>query len=198
VGQLGDGTTTTRDDVVETDRFEPALTQVDTDVPFVSITAGYNHTCALDAAGRAYCWGDNRNGELGSALTGDCDGWSQAGPEPSCQARPVPVETSLEFRSLAGGASFTCGLTADGQAYCWGLGNEGQLGAGSRASAKTGPVPVVGGLRFASLSAGTNHVCGVSVEGRAYCWGGGAEGQLGTGFVTDRLEPAEVKLQANP
>ena len=199
VGQLGDGTTTTRDDVVQTDRFEPALTQVDTDVPFVSITAGFNHTCALDAAGRAYCWGDNRNGELGSSLTGDCGGWNLEGTAPSCRARPVPVSTSLVFRSLTAGKSFTCGVTADGQAYCWGLGNEGQLGTGSRASTKSvGPALVAGGLRFETLSAGTNHACGLTVEGRAYCWGGGTEGQLGTGFVTDRLTPVEVKLQGIP
>jgi alpha-tubulin suppressor-like RCC1 family protein len=197
VGQLGDGTTITRDDVFrEPDTWEPALTQVDTDVAFASITAGWNHTCALDAAGRAYCWGDNRNGELGSSRPGDCDGWNLAGPAPSCQARPVPVETSLAFRSLTAGKSFTCGVTADREAYCWGLGNEGQLGTGSRASTKSGgPALVAGGLRFETLSAGTNHACGLTVEGLAFCWGSGSSGQLGTGSEADQLVPEEVRLQ---
>ena len=44
---------------------------VDTPVPvtgdlhFAQISAGYLHTCAITNDGTGYCWGDNRNGELG-------------------------------------------------------------------------------------------------------------------------------------
>jgi alpha-tubulin suppressor-like RCC1 family protein len=48
------------------------------------------------------------------------------------------------------------------------------------------PVPVVGGVVFASLSAGFSHTCGMSTSGGAYCWGNSDEGELGIG-PTDAL-----------
>lgn len=41
-----------------------------------------------------------------------------------------------------------------------------------------------GGLAFRSVSAGTTHTCGVTVENAAYCWGANPNGQLGIGTNT--------------
>lgn len=35
----------------------------------VSISAGYEHTCALDTQGKSYCWGGNSSGEFGNGTT---------------------------------------------------------------------------------------------------------------------------------
>jgi len=40
-------------------------------------------------------------------------------------------------------------------------------------------VPVAGVLKFASLSAGRRHTCGVTTAGTAYCWGANEFGQIG-------------------
>jgi alpha-tubulin suppressor-like RCC1 family protein len=76
----------------------------------------------------------------------------------------------------------TCGLVADGQAYCWGPDhpNRGGLGTGTAGGAPT-PVAVAGDLRFVSLSVGEFHTCGVATGGAAYCWGGNWYGTLGIG-----------------
>jgi alpha-tubulin suppressor-like RCC1 family protein len=42
-------------------------------------------------------------------------------------------------------------------------------------------VLVIGGLQFASLTAGAIHTCGLTTEGRAYCWGFSGDGALGQG-----------------
>jgi alpha-tubulin suppressor-like RCC1 family protein len=57
------------------------------------------------------------------------------------------------------------------------------------------PVPVAGGLVFASLTAGYPHTCGVTAAGIAYCWGGDRFGNLGTepfGPTEGRSSPRSV------
>jgi len=88
----------------------------------------------------------------------------------------------LDFVSVSAGIAHTCGVTSDGEAFCWGHDLHGQLGTGIDGGFANVPTPVAGGdLEFASLSAGGNHTCGVSVAGDAYCWGYGELGQLGNG-----------------
>jgi alpha-tubulin suppressor-like RCC1 family protein len=45
---------------------------------------------------------------------------------------------------------------------------------------------------FESLALGSFHSCGVDVDGRAFCWGAGSDGQLGDGAGSDHAEPTLV------
>jgi alpha-tubulin suppressor-like RCC1 family protein/uncharacterized protein YjdB len=134
---------------------------------FTSLTAGFDHACAVTASGAAYCWGDNSAGQFGSG-----------GRAPS--AVPRASGGGLAFASLSVGWMHTCGVTPSGAAYCWGFNGRGQLGNGSNAESLV-PVAVTGGLTFASLSAGPDHTCGVTATAQAYCWGSDHYGQLGDG-----------------
>ena len=49
--------------------------------------------------------------------------------------------------------------------------------AGATAAARV----EVGQLRFASVTAGGNSTCALTTDGKAFCWGRGRTGQLGTG-----------------
>src|SRR5205085_3453483 len=51
---------------------------------FVSIAAGFNHTCALRADGTVFCWGSNGGGELGNGTT-------------TATSVPTQVLTSVKF-----------------------------------------------------------------------------------------------------
>jgi alpha-tubulin suppressor-like RCC1 family protein len=44
---------------------------------------------------------------------------------------PVFVTGGHRFRSLAAGGDFTCGITFEGETYCWGANGSGQLGDGT-------------------------------------------------------------------
>ena len=48
-------------------------------------------------------------------------------------------------------------------------------------------VPVLGGIRFSSVSGGLFHSCGVSTSSTAYCWGRNDQGQLGDGTTSTRV-----------
>jgi len=82
--------------------------------------------------------------------------------------------------TLAAGWNSACGLTANGTAYCWGVGIDGAIGDGGRAN-QLSPVPVSGGHAFKRLGVGGNHACGMLANGAAYCWGDNSSGELGNG-----------------
>jgi alpha-tubulin suppressor-like RCC1 family protein len=157
---------------------------------FTQVITGGPHTCGIGESGLTYCWGYNGYGQLGMFTNEKC------GREPyqvPCSPRPQPLRTDLRFTTLAVGQSHTCGLTATGEAYCWGDNDQGQLGDGSNAGSYS-PVPVNGGFRFISLSAGAHSTCGATSEGRVYCWGGNQRGQLGDGTTRSSVAPVEVTL----
>ena len=106
-------------------------------------------------------------------------------------AMTATASGSLTFQSVSAGGVHSCGLTTDGDAYCWGRNTEGQLGDGTNTDSNE-PVPVSDGLTFQSLSAGGGHTCGVTMDEDSYCWGAGANGRLGNGTVTNRNVPVAV------
>lgn len=135
---------------------------------FVALHVGGTHTCGLTDMGIVHCWGDDTAGQLGGGRR------SPSG----LSAVPVSVAGTIVFTAVTLGGRHTCGLDADGLAYCWGHNRFGQLGNGSTISVAE-PVPVVGGLIFSSLDAGAVHTCGLTASGTAYCWGYNRWGQLG-------------------
>lgn len=170
------------------------------DIAFVALTAGEAHTCGIDANGQAYCWGSDRDGQLGlgSAATELC------GALP-CATTPRPVAGNLHFRQLAGGHRFTCGLTVEGRAYCWGLNDDGQLGStGDTETCVDGrcsrtPLPEASGRIFTSMIAALSHVCALDGAGTTFCWGwdgpsGGGVGHHPT-FSPDAASIAGPKLR---
>jgi alpha-tubulin suppressor-like RCC1 family protein len=90
----------------------------------------------------------------------------------------------IKYRSISAGTMHACDIASGGIAWCWGLnGNEGRLGSdnlGDNAISNV-PVKVPGDLRFAQLSTYGRHTCGVTLDGKGYCWGSNGWGALGSG-----------------
>ena len=137
---------------------------------------GYWHTCALDAGGAAWCWG-------GPDYANRYNGWLGTGDfNRVIRSTPQAVGGGWTFETLTAGFYHTCGVTADGDAYCWGWNAYGQLGVGPSGSYRyASPRLVTGGKTWRALSAGWLHTCGVTVSDEVYCWGYNGQGQLGLG-----------------
>lgn len=167
-GQIGDGS--------NDNRFTPV--PVAGGLTFRALGGGDAFMCGITTGGATWCWGSNRNGELGDSSLPN-------------QATPVEVEGVPELRKIygAGGAftlpsapAYACGLTANGEAWCWG----GTIRGGLWEGPTDGPIRVEPGIRFRNLGLGAEHLCGVTNEGWAFCGGGNYAGQLGDGTSLDR------------
>lgn len=148
--------------------------------PFVSVTTGSLHSCGVTEAGSVYCWGWNRDGQLGDGSTSD-------------RSRPVRAQAGgVAFTAVTAGGGHTCALAGDGRAFCWGFNLNGQVGDGTLNNSRTAPTQVAGGLLFTQLSAGGSYTCGITTGQEAYCWGWNGNGQLGDGTKQDRSQPTLV------
>jgi alpha-tubulin suppressor-like RCC1 family protein len=112
-GQLGSGP-------IQGHQAEPV--PVAGDLQFTAIAAGGDYsgggfTCAIATDGKAWCWGSNESGQLGTS----------GGPS---SVIPVAVQTSERFVSIDAGAQQACAVTAAGVAWCWGTNLLHELGAG--------------------------------------------------------------------
>jgi alpha-tubulin suppressor-like RCC1 family protein len=151
---------------------------------FQSIRVGYYYTCGVTTGGAAYCWGAGANGQLGNGGTGNV-------------STPSLVSASgITFASVSAGRLHTCAVTTGGAAYCWGQGDQGQLGNGLTGSS-TVPLLVSGGLTLSAVSTSggsvtSAHTCGRTTGGAVYCWGRNVEAQLGDGSTTQRDAPVQV------
>jgi alpha-tubulin suppressor-like RCC1 family protein len=181
-GQLGDGTQTSR----------PSPVAYVGGVDLQSVTVGGWTTCGDDAGGSWHCWGWGRLGERGDGVLSEV------------QVTPVAVQGGHTFAIVNIGAYHTCGLTARGDAYCWGNNGQGQLGTSevtgevcSEGPCASTPLLVQGGLRFTFVGPGgvwafRGHTCGLSRKGKAYCWGKNDFGQLGDGTTNDKSTPTPI------
>jgi alpha-tubulin suppressor-like RCC1 family protein len=89
------------------------------------------------------------------------------------------------------GNGFTCAALADGTAWCWGAGSEGELGDGKTAFS-SGPVQVSGLTNVIGIASGQGQNCAVLADGTARCWGSNAGEALGDGKPTEVQSPLPV------
>jgi alpha-tubulin suppressor-like RCC1 family protein len=171
-GELGIGA---RDEVDH-----PTPVPVTGGLTFRQVRAGLASTCGVTLTDRAYCWGDNGEGQVGDGSKTN-------------RSSPVPVAGGRSFRRVSPGEFHTCAVTTSNVAFCWGNNASGRLGDGTMTNRLT-PVRVQsGGRLFQQVVAGYTHSCALGTDGLGYCWGGNFSGQLGDGTTTDRTTPVAIK-----
>jgi hypothetical protein len=158
-GQLGDGTTVTRDAPSPI----PSLSDV------IDVAVGDGYSCALERGGRVSCWGANDRGQLGDGTTEE-------------RHSPAPITLDGAPVQLVGGELTACALFADGSASCWGANGIGEIGDGTCRQDRLAPGARVTGLRGSTqISAGYSELCARLADGTLRCWGNDI--YLGLGVV---------------
>lgn len=160
---------------------------VSSPVVFDTISLGSQHGCGL-AAGRAYCWGSNTDGELG--LPEEWIGERCYSKQDGCFGTAVAVSGNIAFRQVASGGTFTCALGTDDRTYCWG--NTYILGDANPTIART-PTRLTADVRFKHLQSGVGTICGITDTSALYCWGINNEGQVGVNHSAMVTLPALVR-----
>lgn len=126
-----------------------------------------------------------------AALAGCDRAESPTGPEPAPTPAVAAAAAPLAFRQVDEGYQFTCGVTTDDLAYCWGHNGVGQVGDGTGIN-RLVPTLVAGGRRWRHVSAGIAHACGLTTEGRIFCWGYNFKGEVGDSTTSRRYAPVPV------
>jgi serine/threonine protein kinase/alpha-tubulin suppressor-like RCC1 family protein len=142
------------------------------------VSVGGRHSCLLAEDGRAFCWGGNDRGQLGTDSSARL-------------SAPLTAIGDERFTTLASGMSHSCGLTVGGDAYCWGDNDAGQLGDGTTTS-HPAPMRVAGHHDFHSIAAGSAFTCALDADAAAWCWGSDANGELGDRGAGGQAAPVRV------
>jgi alpha-tubulin suppressor-like RCC1 family protein len=171
--ELGDGTNVSKDAPVRVNGIND----------FTYVEAGANTTCGLRQNGEIWCWGRGWFGALGNGGTAD-------------SAVPVKASNVSDFTTISGNghassASF-CATTKRGLGFCWGFGNNGNIGNGSTASVNV-PTQVSNITDFVKIETHNSTSCGIRADRSLWCWGRGNLGQMGNNTTT-AANPTPVQV----
>ncbi|HUA10753.1 MAG TPA: hypothetical protein VMA83_01965 [Solirubrobacteraceae bacterium] len=166
LGQLGDGKLTA--DVVVTTPVSAIVSGV------TQLAASWYDFCAVTSGHQDECWGGDQLGEADDGATG------------------APVETPAVAHGL-GPVSYTgqgtrtlCAIS-DGHVFCWGYGENGQLGNGETRLDAASAVEAQGITTAADVASGESDSCAVLVNETTDCWGENERGAVGDGTTGERV-----------
>ena len=209
-GQLGEGSTTTRN----------SPKQIGSG--YIAAAAGNAHTLAIKTDGSLWAWGNNGSGQLGDGTVNSATSPLQIGTgfftmaagtshsvgiktdgglwawgsnvngqlgDGTGIARYAPTLIGKGYQAVAAGAFHTLALKTDGSLWAWGKNDSGQLGDGTQGQHF---VPRQVGIGFIAIAAGTAHSIALKQDGALWVWGSNANGQLGDGTTTSTSKPKAI------
>ena len=164
-GQLGDGT--------NIDRSIPVLVDISgvlNGKNIVKVSAGADHSLALDDQGKVYAWGRNNEGQLGDGNFEEYDdyGSNDYGYD----------DYGYDDYGYDDYGSNDYGYTFQG--------------IDSNVPVEVDTSGVLGGKNIVEIRAGSFYSLALDDQGKVYSWGSNFNGQLGDGTTIKRFTPVEV------
>ncbi len=176
-GQLGVGNTT---NAGEWRYFPNNVTIGNTSTTQISeISLGNEWTCVI-SNNDVYCWGSNSDGQIGQGSSGG----SVTTPT------LLNLGPNVDAVRIELGQNHACAISSDGDVYCWGKNNAGQVNGGDpNTNDVTSPSKILSadtnsGDEWADIALGDSHSCALSTNNSIFCWGKNDQGQLGFGNIS--------------
>lgn len=153
------------------------------------ISAGFDHSLAIDSNGYVWAWGNNNHGQLGRGSIGGSE--MQPGLPGEAYWTPARVNNLSKIVQVSAGYSHSLAVDASGNVWAWGSNALGQLGQGyNNARDYASPVRVLAGAQGGSYlsdikqaSAYESYSVAVTNGGDVYSWGSNQYGVLGNGEI---------------
>ena len=123
-------------------------------------------TTAITENGDLYCWGYAEMGQVGNGMSGIED------------RQTTPVKIMKNVTMVRTQHSNTAAVTTDGDLYCWGGNEWGQIGNGTLVRQVT-PVKVLSNVALVNLEG--VRASAITKNGDLYCWGENGTGKVGNG-----------------
>src|SRR5262249_10165611 len=131
-----------------------------------AVAVGAEHTCALDAQGAVWCWGNNTAGQVDGDSTADAHAPTYAPPGQGKFPASHPA-----FARVGAGGAHSCAIGVDGSLWCWGS-SAALVGTASVTAQQIGA-----DVGWTAISLGADHACGLD-GGEVTCFGGNAHGEI--------------------
>ena len=219
VGQLGDGTTTSR----------PSPGAVaGGGVNWRTVKVGNAFSAAIKSDGTLWTWGYNGVGNLGDGTitsrrspgttAGGGNNWSTVSAG-SCHGAAIKTDGTLwtwggngtgqlgegtttnrsspgttagggnNWCAVSAGCRFTAAIKTDGTLWTWGYNGVGHLGDGTTTARSSPGTTAGGGTNWCAVAFGGNFASALKADGTLWTWGCNSSGQLGEGTTTNRSSP---------
>lgn len=151
----------------------------------IQLCGGEQTLYAVTADGKLFATGYGAGGRLG---IGGMDSVST----------PILVESLqhvfVKKVAVNSGGKHCLALTADGEVYSWGEGEDGKLGHGNRQNCdRPKLIEALSGIGVVDVACGSAHSACITAAGNVMTWGKGRYGRLGHGDSEDHLRPKLVE-----
>ncbi len=145
-GQLGDGTTTSRN----------IPTQIGTSNLWQEISVNYSHSIGINN-GRLFTWGNNADGQLGDGTFTN-------------RLVPTQIGTTSNWAKISAGDNHCGAIKQDGTLWAWGSNNSGQLGTGNFTASNV-PLQIGNDNNWAKVVTGLRRSIALKTDGTLWGWG---------------------------
>ncbi|CAH1402584.1 unnamed protein product [Nezara viridula] len=151
----------------------------------VQLVGGEQTLMAVTPDGKVYATGYGAGGRLGIGGT-------------DTVLTPTLIDTlqTVFIKKVAvnSGGKHCLALSADGEVYSWGEGEDGQLGHGNKSMCdRPCVIEVLHGKNVVDIACGGAHSAAITANGELYTWGKGRYGRLGHGDSENQLKPKLVE-----